>query len=394
METITAHTAPMAGNVDVWDRSEMEARVRHVLDRTLRLRATGPYKPKSDVEVSSMLNRFFAAQGMTNIDISDIARMAGGASKEQFAFVLRHAADPQGERLILRMDPLEAISQTCRGREAELQQVIGAIIPVAPVRYVDADGDLLGQPAVILAFVKGVTEPSASSGQGVSGMGSQLGELADRLAPQYVNALVTTHRFDWTRHDWRYFSAPRANSNQAAIWQVNWWSRTWWDCLVEPVPVVTLAERWLRENAPVCEAPVMVHGDLRMGNFMFEEPSGDFTAVLDWELAHIGDFHEDIAWTMQKLFGAWRDDGVFLVSGLLPRDEFVEQYERASGNRIDPVKLRYYEVLNAYKCAVMDLGQAVRASIEGNNHQEVVLTWLASAGAVFLNDIVQLIQGA
>ena len=97
---------------------------------------------------------------------------------------------------------------------------------------------------------------------------------------------------------------------------------------------------------------------------------------------------------MQKVFGAWRDDGVFLVSGLLPRDAFIEQYERASGNRIDPVKLRYYEVLNAYKCAVMDLGQAVRAAIEGNNHQEVVLTWLASAGAVFLNDIVQLIRGA
>jgi aminoglycoside phosphotransferase (APT) family kinase protein len=342
----------------------------------------------------AMLTRFFAAKGLENAGISDIERMAGGASKEQFAFVLRHAGNAQGERLILRMDPLEAISQTCRGREAEVQAAIAPVLPVAPVHYVDADGDLLGQPALIIGFVHGVTEPSESRGKGVSGMGSELGELAARLAPQYVNALAATHRFDWASQPWRYFDAPRSHSNQAAIWQVNWWSRVWWDCLVEPVPVITLAERWLRENAPVCDAPAMVHGDLRMGNFMFEEPSGDFTAVLDWELAHIGDFHEDIAWTMQKLFGTRREDGVFLVSGLLPRDVFIEHYQRASGNRIDPEKLRYYEVLNAYKCAVMDLGQAMRASLESNNHQEVVLSWLGSAGAVFLKDIIRIIREA
>ena len=379
-------------DVDIWDRSEMEPRIRYVLERTLRLRDTGPYRPKSDTQVTDMLTRFFEAKGLEDIVISGVERMSGGASKEQFAFTLGHRANPSGERLVLRMDPLEAIAQTCRGREGEIQKIMGNHMPVAPVHWIDADGDLLGQPAVILGFVCGVTQPSDTGQQGVSGMGGQLGSLVDRLAPQYIDALAITHRFDWSRTHLEFFDAPRANSKQAAIWQVNWWSQVWWDCLVEPVPVIALAERWLRENAPVCDRPMLVHGDLRMGNFMFEEPGGQFTAVLDWELAHIGDLHEDIAWTMQKLFGAWGDDGVFLVSGLLPRDDFITQYETASGNRIDPVRLHYYEVLNAYKCAVMDLGQAMRASIASNNHQEVVLTWLGSAGAVFLSHIVQLIR--
>lgn len=379
-------------DVDVWDRSEMEPRIRHVLERTVRLRDTGPYRPKSDGQVTDMLTRFFVAKGLEDIAITNVERMSGGASKEQFAFTLIHRAGGGGERLVLRMDPLEAIAQTCRGREGEIQAIMGDHMPVAPVRWFDADGDLLGQPAVILGFVSGVTQPSDGGGQGVSGMGGQLGTLIDRLAPQYIDALATTHRFDWARAHLEFFAAPLANSNQAAIWQVNWWSQVWWDCLVEPVPVVTLAERWLRENAPVCAVPMLVHGDLRMGNFMFEESSGQFTAVLDWELAHIGDFHEDIAWTMQKLFGAWGADGVFLVSGLLPRNDFIAQYQAASGNAIDPARLHYYEVLNAYKCAVMDLGQAMRASVASNNHQEVVLTWLGSAGAVFLSHIVQLIR--
>lgn len=380
-------------DLDIWDRSEMEPRIRHILERTARLRHTGPYRPKTNAEVTAMLTRFFAAHDMTDIVIADVERMSGGASKEQFAFTLSHGAkEAQGERLVLRMDPLEAIAQTCRGREGEIQVAMAGHVPVAPVRWFDADGDLLGQPAVILGFVDGVTQPSDGDGRAVSGMGGHLGSLADRLAPQYVDALAKTHRFDWSRAHLRYFQAPRAHSRQAAIWQVNWWSGVWWDCLVEPVPAITLAERWLRENAPVCDRPVLVHGDLRMGNFLFEEPSGRFTAVLDWELAHIGDYHEDIAWTMQKLFGSWGDDGTFLVSGLLPRNAFIERYQAASGNVIEPERLRYYEILNAYKCAVMDLGQAMRATIAGNNHQEVVLSWLGSAGAVFLSHMIQLIR--
>ena len=143
---------------------------------------------------------------------------------------------------------------------------------------------------------------------------------------------------------------------------------------------------------PVRDKVEVVQSDLRIGNFMFEEPSGKFTAILDWELGHLGDFHEDIAWTLMRLFGNWDDKGRFLVSGLLPRDEFLEQYQRLSGNTVDPRKLHYYEVLNAYKCASMDMGQAIRAAEEHTNHQEQVLTWLGSAGGVFLEQICKLIQ--
>jgi len=382
-------------NLDIWARDDMEPRIRVILDRTVRDRAKGPYSAKTDVEVITMLEHFFlVTEGLEDIHVSDITRMAGGASKEQFAFLLRHKGDAVGERLVLRMDPLEAIAQTCRGREAELHRAFGDILPVASVRAVDADGDILGQPAIILGFVHGVTEPTDGKGHGVSGIGTRFDDWAAKLAPQFVNAFVQVHLFDWRSADLSYFAAPEPGTRQAAIWQVNWWSQVWWDGLVQPVAMVTYAERWLREHAPICENPIMCHSDLRLGNFMFEEPSGAFTAVLDWELAHIGDFHEDLAWAIQRLFGTWTADGAFLVSGLIPRDEFFRRYEEMSGNRIDPVRLRYYEVLNAYKCAVIDLGQAMRAATESNNHQDLVLTWLGSAGGVFLEQLVTLIREA
>jgi len=387
--------APPIDRIDIWNRDDMEPRIREILDRTVRDRVKGPYTAKTDREVIAMLEGYFArTEGLEAIVIADVARMAGGASKEQFAFTLRHRNDAVGERLVLRMDPLEAISQPCRGREAQVHVAFADILPVASVRSIDADGEIMGQPAIILGFVDGVTEPSEGTGHGVSGIGTRYDDWAAKLAPQFIDALAQVHRFNWRSADLSYYAAPEAGTRQAAIWQVNWWSQVWWDGVVQPVAMVTYAERWLRENAPICDAPVMCHSDLRLGNFMFEEPSGKFTAVLDWELAHIGDFHEDIAWAIQRLFGTWTDDGIFLVCGLIARDEFLRAYEAASGNHIDPVKLRYYEVLNAYKCAVIDLGQAMRAATESNNHQDIILTWLGSAGAVFLEQLVMLIREA
>lgn len=382
-------------DIDIWNRDDMEPRVREILDRTVRDRVKGPYAARTEAQVVAMLENYFAVtEGLEDIAISDVARMAGGASKEQFAFLLRHKGDETGEKLVLRMDPLEAISQTCRGREAQVHVAFADVLPVASVRSVDADGDILGQPAIILGFVEGVTEPTQGTGHGFSGIGTRYDDWAAKLAPQFIDALAQVHRFDWRTVDLSYYAAPQPGTRQAAIWQVNWWSQVWWDGVVQPVAMVTYAERWLRENAPVCDQPVMCHSDLRLGNFMFEEPSGKFTAVLDWELAHIGDFHEDIAWAIQRLFGTWTDDGIFLVCGLIARDEFLRAYEIASGNQIDQVKLRYYEVLNAYKCAVIDLGQAMRAATESNNHQDIILTWLGSAGAVFLEQLVTLIREA
>lgn len=377
-----------------WDKDDIEPRIAHVLERKMRERARGPYRARSDADVSAMLTRLFTARGLSGIRVDGLARMTGGASKEQFAFTLRHDASADGERLVLRMDPRQSIVETCRGREGQVLAAMVGTVPVPPVRYVDADGEHLGQPGLITAFVPGVTRPSDLAGRSVSGIGTRFDAWVDRLAPQFVDNLARIHAFDWHGAQLPDFAAPAPGTRQAALRQVNWWARAWQQDVVEAVPIVSLAERWLRERAPVCDAPVMVHADYRIGNFMFEEPSGRFTAVLDWEMAHIGDFHEDLAWSVQRLFGTWGENGELLISGLLPRRVFFAQYEAASGRRIDLDTVRYYEVLNAYKCAVINLASGVRAATESLSHQDLLLNWLACAGAVFLAQMAELIKEA
>ncbi|MGE0487091.1 MAG: phosphotransferase family protein [Gammaproteobacteria bacterium] len=377
-----------------WDRDDLEPRIAHVLARKMGRRGLGPYAARTDAEVTAQLQNLFRAAGLTQVGITDLARMTGGASKEQFAFTLEHADAAAPERLVLRMDPWMGIVETCRGREAQLLRAFADTVPVPPLRYVDADGEHLGAPGLITAMVDGATAPSDVPLAAVSGIGIRFAHWIEKLAPQFVANLARIHGRDWRAADLSYFDPPAPGTTQAATRQVNWWMRVWADDLVEPDPLVTFTERWLRENAPVCDEPVLVHGDYRIGNFMFVEPSGEFSAVLDWELAHLGDCHEDLGWCVQRLFSTPGPDGEPLVCGLLPRDEFIARYAAASGRKVDPATVRYYEILGAWKCVIINNATACCAAREGQSHQDLMLTWLAFGTAVFRDEIVRLIREA
>jgi aminoglycoside phosphotransferase (APT) family kinase protein len=114
-------------------------------------------------------------------------------------------------------------------------------------------------------------------------------------------------------------------------------------------PVVEWALRWLRENAP---APVgdavLVHGDFRNGNLVVG-PDG-VRAVLDWELAHLGDPMEDLGWFCVN---AWRFGRVnHAAGGFGSREALVEGYEAAGGQRVDLARVHYWEVLGTLKWGV------------------------------------------
>jgi aminoglycoside phosphotransferase (APT) family kinase protein len=96
-----------------------------------------------------------------------------------------------------------------------------------------------------------------------------------------------------------------------------------------------------------------VHGDFRIGNVIFA-PDG-LRAVLDWELAHVGDPHEDIGWLCVR---SWRFGAAPAVGGLCGREPFFAAYEAAAGRALDRAAVRWWEVLGNLKWAVVCIMQA------------------------------------
>lgn len=374
---------------------DLEPRVAELLDAKRARHEQPPYQPKSAGEVATLVRALLGAHGLSDFRLGDIRRMAGGASKEQFSLVL-HQDGVAPERLVLRLDPPEGIVETCRYREDEVFRAVAGRVPTPATRFLDGDGTYLGQPGIITSFVDGVTKPPASTSV-VSGVGiSFTAEWRDRIVPQFIDNLARIHATAWNSATLPHFRPPTAHPTQAALWQVNWWSRVWWDDLIDPYPIITLAEQWMRERLPEVASDsgdlVLLHGDYRTGNFMFDADSGQFTAVLDWELAHIGDFHEDLGWILQRLFAGPAENGEVLACSLLSRQELIDRYEAATDRTVNRRTLAFYELLAAYKCTVMNLGTGYSAAIRGHNHQDVLLSFLAPVGHVFLTDIVRIIE--
>lgn len=373
-------------------REDFEPQLLALLDAKHARQGKGSYKPREAQDVAERLGRLLEAHGVKD-HARNVRRMGGGASKEQFLFDLVDPSSGSIEPLVLRMDPLEGIIETCRTREAQVIRAIEGAVPAPIVAFVDGDGRHMGQPAMVTRFVRGNTKPRGAQA-GPSGVGIVIGERASAaLIPQYLDNLVAIHRFDFAAADLSSYSAPRAGTNQAALWQLNLWARVLEDDAIEPSPLLTHTACWLRERAPVCAEPVMLHGDYRLGNFMFDEDTLQMTAILDWELAHIGDFHEDIAYSLEPLFCSRDARGEPLVASMMPVQAFLDGYAERSGRMIDPTVLHWYRVLNSFKLSAMNFASGTRAARDGTNHQSAFLGFLSACHVGLSGTLCRLLQG-
>ncbi|MEJ2458909.1 MAG: phosphotransferase family protein, partial [Novosphingobium sp.] len=247
----------------------------------------------------------------------------------------------------------------------------------------DPDGTYLQLPGLIYDHVPGVAKPTKHQAAQVTGVGTRFGpELRTRLGHDFVDHLARIHTFDVSSTmGIPGFEPVAAGSNESIIRQVNWWRRVWEEDRLEDFPLVNVAAQWLIANAPEVERVSVVHGDYRTGNFLFDESSGRITALLDWELAVIGDRHQDLSWATGRHLGHLAEDGkTFLVGGLLPLDEFFSRYEKSSGLAVDPKRLKYFDIFNSYIAVVHMLGTAPRVAADRATHQDVVVGWLSMIG--------------
>jgi aminoglycoside phosphotransferase (APT) family kinase protein len=329
--------------------------VERTVDECLRARRARrelPYRVATANELRLPLEAWLREEIDPAVEVGALVRAPGGTSKENFFFdLLRPTAGAAArEALLLRLDPGESIVETHRRREFEILRAVAGVVPAPRAIAVDAAGSRLGRPALVMERVAGRSQPEVGGRPGGAGITFE-SALRASLADQFLEALVRLHTIDWRSRDLGCFDAPRPGTTEAAAWSLAWWERVWEEDRVEDHPVIVLAAEWLRAHLPTAERIVLVHGDYRSGNFLYDD-AGRITAILDWELAHLGDPHEDLGWIVNRMFATRHGSEPRLACGLWPREQALAGYERATGWRIDPARLRFYELFSNYKLAV------------------------------------------
>ncbi len=274
------------------------------------------------------------AFGDGSVEVEGLRRLSGGASRETWSFDAR-GGDGIRSGLILRRDPPGAPGSGM-GREARLLSAAArAGVPVPGIVAASDDQADLGSSFIVMERVEGETIPRHILRD------EQFAEIRPQLAAQCGRALAGIHRI-----------RPSDVPGLEHVDQVEAF-RAILDQLGEPHPAFELGFRWLEANRVGGEGTVVLHGDFRNGNLIVG-PDG-IGAVLDWELAHLGDPMEDLGWLCVK---SWRFGQPLPVGGFGTYEQLLDAYEQESGRSVDRAALRWWETLGTLKWGIMCIMQA------------------------------------
>jgi aminoglycoside phosphotransferase (APT) family kinase protein len=284
------------------------------------------------------------------VTVEDLTRLSGGASRETWSF---DAVGPDGSRteLVLRRDPPGRPGEpgTMSREAAVIGLALAAGLAVPEVLLSTEEPDRWGTAGLVMRRVAGETiarrilrDAAYRTARPV--LVGQVGGFAAGLHALAVPpGLPLIDPLDSLRAEL---------AGLAAFDDVS--------------PVFELALGTLEATRPPAREPVIIHGDLRLGNFIVG-PDG-LRAVLDWELAHAGHPVEDLGWFCVK---AWRFGVDAPAAGLGSREELLAAYRAAGGADVTLDELRWWEILGTLRWGVICMTQA-QAHLSGA-HRSVEL---------------------
>ncbi|MEA2212971.1 MAG: hypothetical protein QOF83_2919 [Solirubrobacteraceae bacterium] len=258
-----------------------------------------------------------------------------------------------GEReVVVRRPPPPPIPKGANDvlREARLIAALeGTGVPVPAVLAVGQVGDVFDVPFYVMSFIRGVvftdaTPPALASPQ-----------VRRELAEGLIDTLVALHAVDWRARGLEDFGRPEGFNAR----HVQRMTRLVADGDGTPPPRFASVAQWLADQVPAESGAAILHSDYRLGNVMLAaEPPGRVLAVLDWELATLGDPLLDVGYFLASYpeAGAPRtpteDFGTALLEeGYPSRAELAERYARATGRNLE--NLGWYTALAQYKLAAL-----------------------------------------
>jgi aminoglycoside phosphotransferase (APT) family kinase protein len=277
-----------------------------------------------------------------DLRVDQLEQISGGASRQTYSFRVAYVEDEQRRerRLILRRDPAASLIDTDRKIEfAAYRAFFKTSVPVPEVLWLEEDSRHLGSAFFIGVEMGGLEssptrilmEPYAAHLQKI---GEQKWTIMGKVAAQDPASLGLVGPMEWIE--------------PASCWrrELDYWEGVLDSDELIPQPIMRAAIRWLRANPPPPAQKIsVVHGDFRTGNFLYDE-AGKIHGILDWELSHLGDPLEDLGWSLNRVWCWAHDDR---RGGLLPREEAIRIWEKASGLKAEPAAIHWWELFASVK---------------------------------------------
>jgi len=272
-----------------------------------------------------------------DVDIVALSRIHGGASRETFRVRAKLGGRERG--LIFRRDPVSTLIETERQIEfAAYRSFHKSDVPVPGALFLETETQWLERPFFVMEEIEGGVAASILTA-------NAYGEHAEAIGKQFFSILGQIAARDVGSSELaKHIEKPAPD----ACWrrELTHWEKVIDEDELEPQPIARAAIRWMRRNPPPPAQRIsIVHGDYRTGNFL-HDGNGRIIAILDWEMAHLGDPLEDLGWAMDPL---WSHHNPAKPAGTIDRAAAIATWENASGLKADPIALRWWSMFASLK---------------------------------------------
>ena len=298
-------------------------------------------------ELKDKLTDYCQRQFYSQDEVENLRRLSGGASMESWAFsygkqqiVLRRLPDGI-EGNAEEAATVSAISLDTQADLIEIAHKAGVTAPEVLGKLSSADG--LGQ-GFLMAKAEGETLPHKILGN------PDFAHAVSKLTDQCAKELAAIHAIEPT-------SLPQDIQPASAADLLEQQEQAYRD-LRATIPAYDFAFHWLEANVPPPQEPKLLHADFRMGNLMIDQ--NGISAVLDWELAHLGDPMEDLTYlcTPSWRFGHYDKE----AGGFDSAENLISAYEQATGHPVDRDRFNWWLIYNTlwWGVACLRMGHSYR----------------------------------
>lgn len=302
------------------------------------------------------LSAWMDSRGLPAGSITESMELTGGSQN-----VLTRI-EKGGRSYVLRQPPLHPrpeSNETMRREMTVLQALADSAVPHPALIAGCADEGEFGAAFYLMEPIDGFNPTS-----GLPHLHASSSAVRRRMGLAMVEALATLGEVDHVAVGLNGFGRPDSYlERQVGRWAAQLAGYEKFASWSGPAGIGDVASigEWLEANRPESFVPGIIHGDYHLANVMFRPDSGEVAAIVDWELATIGDPLVDLGW----MLATWPEDGEAPIMNISPWDGFPTQAELAAHYRAHSRRRSFdagwYAVFGCYKLAILLEGTYARA---------------------------------
>lgn len=281
-------------------------------------------------------------QGQLDADavtVEDVVQHSEGWSRNTFSFTATWEADGSEHirRFALRSESEGGVLDTDLEKEFRVMEAVqNTAVPLPDTYWFESDEDVIGAPFFVVGHVDGEA-PNTWRGSDRERLEATW-EDGDDLPTQFVDAAAAIHSV--SPEDVPFLDRP--DPEAVVSEEIDYWAGKYEEFDLRDEPIIDEAIRWFRDNPPEIEELTLIHGDFRIGNMLIDD-GDNITAVLDWEMARVGDPHYDLGYSsMPYLAGKLIDSPTDLACALIEREWYYNRYEELTDRTVDRYAVDYW----------------------------------------------------